>query len=357
MDKLSSLIVGLHKTKVASAPLQVQPPELDVFEKLAYAKALAGACLDQNFLEQFEGTELLPQAIALCEQELAMEQRQLQQRMQQMAQNQNTNWEQNCIDEDGIRLQKQQLVLALYKNKAMTPAKQPGDAEIGTPDPAAQAMAPAAEAGTAGAPVEEPAPSKLSALIMKSASEFALPDKKKYPIPDEAHGRNALARASQFASKSEQGTIREAVHRKFPGIHETDASKPAEPTVKKASLLEALEASLGRPFGKKANAMSALVPGAKTTASELGAALRLRTQQRGAQQLAQTLGHVPAPGANPFMARPAVAPPPAWVGKTAGTGREMSPSSSSKPKKQMRRNVQPSVSFGALIDQLAGGAN
>jgi hypothetical protein len=36
-----------------------------------------------------------------------------------------------------------------------------------------------------------------------------------YPIPDEAHARNALARAS---GKPVEARVRAAVHKKFPGI-------------------------------------------------------------------------------------------------------------------------------------------
>lgn len=59
------------------------------------------------------------------------------------------------------------------------------------------------------------------------SSEFALPGhgsgpKGKgggsYPIPDESHGRNALARVSQHGSPEEKSRVRAAVHRKFPGI-------------------------------------------------------------------------------------------------------------------------------------------
>lgn len=62
---------------------------------------------------------------------------------------------------------------------------------------------------------------KKAALPKK---EFALPSKEgygskgKYPIPDAAHARNALARAAQFASPAEQKRIRAAVHKKFPFI-------------------------------------------------------------------------------------------------------------------------------------------
>lgn len=59
------------------------------------------------------------------------------------------------------------------------------------------------------------------------SSQFALPGhgagpKGKgggsYPIPDEAHGRNALARVAQHGSPSEKARVRAAVHRKFPNI-------------------------------------------------------------------------------------------------------------------------------------------
>ena len=57
--------------------------------------------------------------------------------------------------------------------------------------------------------------------------DFALPGKGtgpkgagpgSYPIPDKAHARAALSRASANASPSEQATIRRKVHEKFPGM-------------------------------------------------------------------------------------------------------------------------------------------
>jgi hypothetical protein len=59
------------------------------------------------------------------------------------------------------------------------------------------------------------------------AKQFALPGKGSgpkgkgggsYPIPDESHGRNALARVAQHGTPAEQATVRAKVHRKFPGI-------------------------------------------------------------------------------------------------------------------------------------------
>jgi hypothetical protein len=71
---------------------------------------------------------------------------------------------------------------------------------------------------------------KRNALSSKS---FALPGKGtgpkgkgagSYPIPDEAHGRNALARVAQHGTPAEKATVRAKVAAKFPGIA---VSKPA----------------------------------------------------------------------------------------------------------------------------------
>ena len=49
-------------------------------------------------------------------------------------------------------------------------------------------------------------------------STFAGPDRS-YPIPDESHARNALARAAQNASPDLKEKIKAKVKRKFPSIH------------------------------------------------------------------------------------------------------------------------------------------
>jgi len=48
-------------------------------------------------------------------------------------------------------------------------------------------------------------------------SAFAGPDRS-YPIQDENHGRNALARASQHASPELKAKIRAKVKRRYPNI-------------------------------------------------------------------------------------------------------------------------------------------
>ena len=58
-------------------------------------------------------------------------------------------------------------------------------------------------------------------------TSFALPGKGEgksgkgagsYPIPDESHARNALARVAQHGTPAEQKQVKAAVSRKFPKI-------------------------------------------------------------------------------------------------------------------------------------------
>ena len=53
-------------------------------------------------------------------------------------------------------------------------------------------------------------------------SDFAIPEKApgsgSYPIPDEAHARDALARVAADGSPEEQARVRRAVHERFPDI-------------------------------------------------------------------------------------------------------------------------------------------
>ncbi|MFJ7297538.1 DUF6582 domain-containing protein [Streptomyces collinus] len=54
---------------------------------------------------------------------------------------------------------------------------------------------------------------------------FALPGKRKYPIPDKSHARNALARASQNESKATQKKIRARVTKKFPSLKKSSGGR------------------------------------------------------------------------------------------------------------------------------------
>jgi hypothetical protein len=54
-----------------------------------------------------------------------------------------------------------------------------------------------------------------NALPSKS---FVFPGKRAYPIENESHARNALARVSQHGDSEEKAKVRAAVKRKYPGI-------------------------------------------------------------------------------------------------------------------------------------------
>lgn len=49
-------------------------------------------------------------------------------------------------------------------------------------------------------------------------SAFAIPEKRAYPIHDEAHARNALARVSQFGTPEEKSRVEAAVYKKYPNL-------------------------------------------------------------------------------------------------------------------------------------------
>ncbi len=52
---------------------------------------------------------------------------------------------------------------------------------------------------------------------------FVYPGKRKFPINDKAHARNALARVSQFGTPAEKKAVRSAVAKKFPSIQMSKA--------------------------------------------------------------------------------------------------------------------------------------
>lgn len=49
-------------------------------------------------------------------------------------------------------------------------------------------------------------------------SDFAIPEKRAYPIMDEVHARNALARVAQHGTPEEKRRVRAAVKRRYPNI-------------------------------------------------------------------------------------------------------------------------------------------
>ncbi len=54
---------------------------------------------------------------------------------------------------------------------------------------------------------------------------FALPEKKAYPIHDISHARNALARVAQHGTASEKARVRRAVYKKYPSLRKKKKKK------------------------------------------------------------------------------------------------------------------------------------
>lgn len=58
-----------------------------------------------------------------------------------------------------------------------------------------------------------------------AAKTFAEPKARKYPIPDVAHARNALARVSAHGTAAEKRQVAKAVKRKYPSLAKSDFVK------------------------------------------------------------------------------------------------------------------------------------
>jgi hypothetical protein len=61
---------------------------------------------------------------------------------------------------------------------------------------------------------------KLTSAARKAlpTKSFAEPDKRKYPIENEAHAKNALSRVAQSGTPEEKKKVRDAVKKKYPDI-------------------------------------------------------------------------------------------------------------------------------------------
>jgi len=55
------------------------------------------------------------------------------------------------------------------------------------------------------------------------SSAFVFPAQRAYPIHDENHARDALARVAQNGSPSEKAKVRAAVKKRYPGIDSGDS--------------------------------------------------------------------------------------------------------------------------------------
>jgi hypothetical protein len=56
-------------------------------------------------------------------------------------------------------------------------------------------------------------------------SAFAIPEERKYPIPDRSHAGNALSRVSANGDQEEKAQVRAAVRRRFKGMAQEKKTK------------------------------------------------------------------------------------------------------------------------------------
>ena len=56
-------------------------------------------------------------------------------------------------------------------------------------------------------------------------SAFAIPEKRKYPIHDIAHARNALARVAAFGTPEDKRRVKAAVYRMYPQLNTKNKKK------------------------------------------------------------------------------------------------------------------------------------
>jgi hypothetical protein len=65
---------------------------------------------------------------------------------------------------------------------------------------------------------------KLSTEARKAipSKSFAEPEKRKYPIENKSHAKNALSRVSQSGTAAEKIKVRTAVKKKYPSLEKKD---------------------------------------------------------------------------------------------------------------------------------------
>jgi hypothetical protein len=59
---------------------------------------------------------------------------------------------------------------------------------------------------------------KIKSRKRIKTKNFALKKKRKYPIHDKAHARNALARVAQHGTAAEKKQVRAAVTKRYPSL-------------------------------------------------------------------------------------------------------------------------------------------
>jgi hypothetical protein len=81
------------------------------------------------------------------------------------------------------------------------------------------------------------------------AGEIKGEAKGKYPIPDERHARNALARVSQFGNPAEREAVRKKVYSKYPGLKAGFEQRHGESPTAKKNIKKIEQGGIGKAAG------------------------------------------------------------------------------------------------------------
>jgi hypothetical protein len=122
---------------------------------------------------------------------------------------------------------------------------------------------------------------ELSAKLIKMSAEareelpkkdFAVPGKEKYPIPDLAHARNALARVSQHGTPAEREMVRRKVYAKYPELKENFEEEHGESPTSKENVKKEEQGNIGKE-GALLKTAACATPGEKKRSGGMGQGL------------------------------------------------------------------------------------
>ena len=233
----------------------VHLPNEELYALAEGTAKLASFCGDEDsWLSKFQGTPMYEQALALEQEDLEIDIARQQKRLQE--EQTPPPQEEFYQMQDKVRLKKRILDLELNKVKLQEMAGAAGGGQVPQTLDAQQPASPAAPAPAAPeAPVAE-APKVANVLTEHAREEikpknFAIPKGKHYPIENETHARNAIARVDQFGSPSEKNQVYSAVAKKYPGLA-ARSSVPAVKAKEKDSCMKNAEANF-KEAAKKIN--------------------------------------------------------------------------------------------------------
>jgi len=296
LDTFLEVAAGHYKKandKARTVELMSRLPKETLMKIASGQLKLSGLCGDDDWLEKYKGTPLLPAAIQLAQQELELEQQDIEQRAQRRAEREEDD---TFAARDQLQVQKKMLDLELAQVGEGAPSEQ---AEPEAAEPAPEALPPpgpepmpttetppevSAPPGMGAAPIKAAAARmrKAAAVLDMSAREkiksknFAIPKGGKgegsYPIHDPEHARNALTRVRQFGSPAEKSKVYAAVAKRYPALatrSEVIPEKKQRTAEKKLGLSKGEESMKMEKAKQKVSGGCQKMSGSCKTASEL----------------------------------------------------------------------------------------